>query len=974
MGLSGRTSWLASVQDCLLRMGLFRHDTAVSLSGEQLACIFLGVAVASCMGAYLAVRRSAALLQKSPKSPLLSPSSARSQGSSPLTQLQNGTADHHLSLSPSHPSALDYDTLVTSAQAARRSLAASGQARYPTSESAGGARNVRQSQAASGAASATAARTTMRQRPTPFSQQGVSHQHSGNVANIRHLSPQQRAGPVNERTSGLQQDPMRRTSGSNAARRNASPQQQAMTADGPVQAPSMRGSHPMHGASHNQDPRPGIASTAPGIAADGADHASLSYQQRSRRPAPPPGASGTYAASQPPGSQPAISRGPPGGMNGVMAQRQRQPQLAAAVQSSVATADLDHYGEPTVDMQMQRRQQARPGAMDISANALVTSHPASTGNMDQSTPMDRAAQETLTARSAGQQQSSAGALLSGPIQPSQMQPLRAGPIRQSNPLTVQPPASAAAFHTEAIPGRLQPSNAEPLQPNLSAGQRAGGIPQQTQPSRVQPRESPPPMPTLHERVERDPTLQQRHPQSTGPGITAHAQPSGAQSASAGLAQTENMAPGTMGRQPPRQGQSMSSGLPRLSLQLQQQQQQSLLRMSGPYAQSAGAAQSETGADLRESRINVQRSSMQPQQQQQAGPGSGAQIRQASPVDVDANIQRVIQQQQQRRYSSPGSSARFGQDRSDNIPLHARQSPNGMTQQQQQQRFSSPGSSAHFGQDRSDSVPLHARQSPNGLTQQQQQQQRYSSPGSRVQFTQETPEITAAQTRPSSYDSQRNPQGPMPAIWSGSSAEFPIQDAQFMPRPPSPSPRIEPNGLVQAPQPGRLSPHDSRPANGPTLSAPLPVQDPQSRPRYPSPAPGFQPNQTVQAPKPGRLSPQGSQAGRQSPNGAAPKAAAHVSWDGSTSNRISPRRLSTPCTSRTEDESYNLTSPSTSRTTSTLALSAPTSLNTSDAGEPWGMLGVRVHLHGLAFVTECALCMCMASPLVSPWFMSTQVHV
>ncbi|KAK9868987.1 hypothetical protein WJX84_003964 [Apatococcus fuscideae] len=72
------------------------------------------------------------------------------------------------------------------------------------------------------------------------------------------------------------------------------------------------------------------------------------------------------------------------------------------------------------------------------------------------------------------------------------------------------------------------------------------------------------------------------------------------------------------------------------------------------------------------------------------------------------------------------------------------------------------------------------------------------------------------------------------------------------------------------------------------------------------------------------------------SGAHPMRSRQSFGDRSAHSLISPRRTST------EDGSHlNITSPSTSQTTSTtMAQSGPTSLNTSDAGEPWSMLGDR----------------------------------
>lgn len=52
-----KRTWLGWVHDFLARTGLAQHDPEASLTAQQLACIFLGVAVTSCLAACVAYKQ-----------------------------------------------------------------------------------------------------------------------------------------------------------------------------------------------------------------------------------------------------------------------------------------------------------------------------------------------------------------------------------------------------------------------------------------------------------------------------------------------------------------------------------------------------------------------------------------------------------------------------------------------------------------------------------------------------------------------------------------------------------------------------------------------------------------------------------------------------------------------------------------------------------------------------------------------------
>ena len=55
--LNTKRTWLGWVHDFLARTGLAQHDPEASLTAQQLACIFLGVAVTSCLAACVAYKQ-----------------------------------------------------------------------------------------------------------------------------------------------------------------------------------------------------------------------------------------------------------------------------------------------------------------------------------------------------------------------------------------------------------------------------------------------------------------------------------------------------------------------------------------------------------------------------------------------------------------------------------------------------------------------------------------------------------------------------------------------------------------------------------------------------------------------------------------------------------------------------------------------------------------------------------------------------
>ena len=83
---STKRTWLGWVHDFLARTGLAQHDPEASLTAQQLACVFLGVAVTSCLAACVTYKQLELQLQLanmrrpgSRTNPQVSPASMRAK-------------------------------------------------------------------------------------------------------------------------------------------------------------------------------------------------------------------------------------------------------------------------------------------------------------------------------------------------------------------------------------------------------------------------------------------------------------------------------------------------------------------------------------------------------------------------------------------------------------------------------------------------------------------------------------------------------------------------------------------------------------------------------------------------------------------------------------------------------------------------------------------------------------------------------